>query len=179
MSSFASNGHFPPTIGYTSSDVTSDERSTAIDFVNRHNFIFEEFDHTKMLATFLPDAVVYHSHGTVRGHAEMKVFFKEKYGFFIPGIGRSATNHIVDRDESGGVIVKFQECLIRHSLVGEQNDPHDIKSADVTRDDGLPAIWWFATVTDRLRMTNEGWKIFERYLGTPFRNKALDPAGVL
>ena len=95
MCHFLINGRFPPIGNYTSSEVTSDERVTAIDFVNRHNFVFEEFDHAKMAATFLPDAVVYHSHGTIRGYAEMKRFFEEKYAFFITGICRSATNHVV------------------------------------------------------------------------------------
>ncbi|KAJ5509591.1 hypothetical protein N7527_011734 [Penicillium freii] len=149
MSSLIANGRYPPVSGSTLSDVSSEERSSAIDFVNRHNFVFEEFDHAKITATFLPNAVVYHSQGTISGHEEMKKFFENIYGFFIPGISRSATNHVIDRDEDGGVL-------------------------DVVRENGLPAIWWIGTNIDRLRMTSDGWKIFERYLATPFRNGALD-----
>ncbi|KUM61382.1 hypothetical protein ACN42_g5740 [Penicillium freii] len=113
MSSLIANGRYPPVSGSTLSDVSSEERSSAIDFVNRHNFVFEEFDHAKITATFLPNAVVYHSHGTISGHEEMKKFFENIYGFFIPGISRSATNHVIDRDEDGGVLVRYQETLIR------------------------------------------------------------------
>lgn len=175
MSKFLIDGRYPPVRNHTSDDVTADERITAIDFVNRHNFVFEEFNHEKMAATFLPNAVVYHSHGTIRGLAEMKQFFENKYGFFIAGIGRSATNHVVERDEDGGVVVRFQECLIRHSWPDEKHDAYAVTGEDVARKDGLPSIWWFGTIVDRLRKTEDGWKIFERYLGTPFRNQLLDP----
>ncbi|GKU09483.1 unnamed protein product [Fusarium langsethiae] len=95
MSSLITNGRYPPIPGATLNDVTSEERSSAIDFVNRHNLIFEEFDHEKMTNTFLPDAAVYHTHGTIRGHENMKEFFVSKYGSVIPGVSRHATNHVV------------------------------------------------------------------------------------
>lgn len=172
MPSFLVNGRFPTINNFTSQDVTSDERAAAVDFVNRHNFVFEEFDHAMMAATFLPDAVVYHSHGTISGLAEMKRFFEEDYGFFIPGICRSATNHVVDRDVDGGLVVRFQECLIRYGWEGD--DLRIVTGNEMPRTDGLPQIWWVGTIIDRLRKTDDGWKIFERYLGTPFRNQALD-----
>lgn len=172
MSSLIVNGRYPPVNGSTLNDVNGEERSSAIDFVNRHNFVFEEFDHAKMSATFLPNAVVYHSHGTISGHAEMKEFFEKVYGFFIPGISRNATNHIVDRDEDGGLLVRYQEILIRYGWPGD--DASAFSQQDQIRENGLPAVWWIGTVIDRLRMTSNGWKIFERYLGTPFRNGALD-----
>ncbi|RAH61089.1 hypothetical protein BO85DRAFT_484839 [Aspergillus piperis CBS 112811] len=172
MSSMIVNGRYPPVNGSTLNDVTSEERSSAIDFVNRHNFVFEEFDHAKMIDTFLQNATVYHSHGTISEHKQMKEFFEKIYGFFIPGISRSATNHIVDRDEDGGVIVRYQEMLIRYGWPGD--DTAGFTRKDVVRENGLPAIWWIGTIIDRLRMTSSGWKIHERYLGTPFRNGALD-----
>ncbi|KAF3385088.1 hypothetical protein F1880_002072 [Penicillium rolfsii] len=172
MSSLIVDGRLPSISSSTFGDVSSEERSSAIDFVNRHNFVFEEFDHNKMTATFLPDAVVYHSHGTIRGPEERKTFFENVYGFFIPGISRSATNHVVDRDVDGGVLVRYQETLVRYGWPGDETS--SFKEADVVRENGLPAIWWIGTVIDRLRMTSDGWKIFERYLGTPFRNGALD-----
>jgi hypothetical protein len=175
MSSFIPNNRFPPIQPATSNNVSSEERTTAIDFVNRHNFIFQEFDHEKMTATFLPEAVVYHSHGTIRGHEEMKRFFEEFYEFFIYGIIRSATNHVVDRDEDGGVMVRYQETLIRYGWKGD-GDPNNVAGHDVIRNDGLPAVWWVGSMVDRLRMTEDGWKVFERYLGAPFRNQALDPS---
>ncbi|PYH39842.1 uncharacterized protein BO87DRAFT_381866 [Aspergillus neoniger CBS 115656] len=135
MSSMIVNGRYPPVNGSTLNDVTSEERSSAIDFVNRHNFVFEEFDHAKMIDTFLPNATVYHSH-------------------------------------DGGVIVRYQETLVRYGWPGD--DTAGFTRKDVVRENGLPAIWWIGTNIDRLRMTSNGWKIYERYLGTPFRNGALD-----
>ncbi|KAH7232410.1 uncharacterized protein BKA55DRAFT_544739 [Fusarium redolens] len=161
MSSFITNGRYPPIPGATLDDVTSEERSSAIDFVNRHNLIFEEFDHQKMINTFLPDAVVYHTYGVVRGHENMKDFLENKYGFFIPGVSRHATNHVVDRDQDGGVI---------------GDDLAAINGHDAIREDGLPAIWWIGRIVDQLRMTPDGWKIFERHLGAPFRDGRLDPS---
>ncbi|KAL4960343.1 uncharacterized protein BDV14DRAFT_204762 [Aspergillus stella-maris] len=173
MTSFLINGHFPPIPTSPPGDITPTERSTAIDFVNRHNFIFAEFTHSKMLDTFLSDAVVYHSHGTIRGHAEMKKFFEEVYGFFIPGIVRSATNHVVDRDEEGGVIVRYLETLIRYGWEGDGKGDV-VTGRDVVRHDGLPKIWWVGTMIDRLRITENGWKVYERYLGAPVRDGRLD-----
>ncbi|KAL4758035.1 uncharacterized protein BDW70DRAFT_152867 [Aspergillus foveolatus] len=151
MASFLVDGRFPPVLLSPSNDITSEERSTAIDFVNRRNPIFQESYYDKMTATFLPGAVVYHSHGTIRGHAEFKQFLENVYGFFIPGIGRSATNHVVDRDENGGVVVTCC-CWAR-----------------IVKADGLPAIWWFGQVVDRLSIIADGWRILERYLGGSFR----------
>ncbi|KAJ5764892.1 hypothetical protein N7520_004451 [Penicillium odoratum] len=172
MSSFVKNDRFPPIKLSTSNDVSSDERITAIDFVNRHNYVFEEFNPDDMLSTFLPNGVVYHSHGTVRGHAEMREFLENHYAFFIHGISRSATNHVVDRDEEG-VMVRYHECLIRYGWADD--DAKILAGHDVIRNDGLPAIWWSGPMIDRLRMTDDGWKIFERYLGAPVRNGNLDP----
>jgi hypothetical protein len=172
MSSLITNGRYPPIPGATLNDVTIEERSSAIDFVNRHNLIFEEFDHETMINTFLPDAVVYHTHGTIRGHENMKDFFVNTYGAFILGVSRHATNHVVDRDADGGVIVRYQECLIRYGWQGD--DLAAINGNDTVREDGLPAIWWIGRCIDRLRMTPDGWKIFERHLGSPFRNGTLD-----
>ncbi|KAL4997391.1 hypothetical protein BDV10DRAFT_186186 [Aspergillus recurvatus] len=179
MSSFLIGRRFPPIPLIPSKDITSEERTTAIDFVNRHNLIFQEFNHDKMTATFLPDAVVYHSHGTIRGHADIKQFLEKVYGFFIPGIGRSATNHVVDSDDNGGVVVRYQETLIRYGWGEGDPDADVVAGRDIVRADGLPGIWWFGQVVDRLRMTANGWRIFERYLGGSFRNQSLDLANKL
>ncbi|KAH8697163.1 hypothetical protein BGW36DRAFT_378091 [Talaromyces proteolyticus] len=173
MSSFIIDGRLTPINPSSLNDVTSEERSSAIDFVNRHNFIFQEFNHDKMIATFLPDAVVYHSKGTIHGHAEFRAFFENLYGAYIPGISRSATNHIVDRDGDGGVVVRYQQYLIRYGWAGD--DAKTVAGKNFVRDDGLPSIWWFAPIIDRLRMTADGWKFFERYLGPSFTNQRLDP----
>lgn len=62
-----------------SNNVTAAERTGAIDFVSRVNYLLKEFDHDKTLSAFHPDAVAYHFHGTIRGHAEMRKFFEKDY----------------------------------------------------------------------------------------------------
>ncbi|KAL5338119.1 hypothetical protein BJX70DRAFT_367741 [Aspergillus crustosus] len=177
-SSYLINNRFPPIPATQSKSLTATEITTAIDFVNRHNFIFTEFTHETMLSTFLPDATVYHTHGTLHGHTEFKSFFENIYGFFIPGIARSATNHVVDRDEDGGVTVRYLETLVRYGYGKEEedgvDDPYVVTGKDAVRGDGLPAVWWVGTMVDRLRMTEDGWRIYERYLGAPVRNGGLD-----
>ncbi|KAL3468100.1 hypothetical protein BJX64DRAFT_282984 [Aspergillus heterothallicus] len=102
MPPYLSNGRLtivkPPS---AITDVATEERTSAIDFVNRQNYIFQQFNHDRMLETFLPDAVVYHSEGTLRGHATFRKFFEAFHARAIPGVCRSATNHIVDRDDDG------------------------------------------------------------------------------
>jgi hypothetical protein len=97
------NGKFPPPSRSTSNDVTAEERITAVDFVNRVNYIFEEFNHDKILDCFLYDCSVYHFHGIIKGRGENRKFMEETYGYLIPGVTRHATNHIVDRDSDGAL----------------------------------------------------------------------------
>ncbi|KAL3493500.1 hypothetical protein BJX62DRAFT_235328 [Aspergillus germanicus] len=160
----------------TTFNVSAEERTSAIDFINRQNYIFQEFNHDRMLDTFLPDATVYHSERILRGHAEIKTFFETCYGRTVPGVCRSATNHIVDRDDDDedgtGVVVRYQQYLIRYGWEGD-DEGAGLKKDPVTQD-GLPAIWWFGSVVDRLRMSDEGWKVYERFVGPSFRNSRLD-----
>ncbi|KAH8655861.1 hypothetical protein BX600DRAFT_440345 [Xylariales sp. PMI_506] len=172
MSPFLANGDFPSIKNFTLNDVTTDERVTAIDFVNRHNFLFEEYNHDKLLATCLPNIVLYHVEGTIRGHAELRKFWETVYGSFIPGINRANANHVVDRDEDGGVIVRYHIYLVRNQWPDESGKT--VAGDGVANDNGLPAIWWYSPMIDRLRMTPDGWKIFERYLGASARNVKFD-----
>jgi hypothetical protein len=105
------NGKFPPPSRSTSNEVTAEERITAVDFVNRVNYIFEEFNHDKILDCFLYDCSVYHFHGTIKGREENRKFMEDTYGYLIPGVTRHATNHIVDRDSDDGVMVRYHEHL--------------------------------------------------------------------
>ncbi|KAK4903113.1 hypothetical protein LTR27_000041 [Elasticomyces elasticus] len=166
------NGKFPPVSAFTSANVTADERSSAIDFVNRINYLFEEFNHDKMLSAFLDDSIVYHFHGKIEGKEETRRFFEDVYGYLIPGVTRHATNHIVDRDGEHGVMVRYHEQLFRNAWPAEVSDA---AGAAEERTDGLPALWLFSPMIDRLRMTADGWKIMERYVGASTFNKKLDP----
>lgn len=166
------NGQFPPINPITSSDVTADERSSAIDFVNRLNHLFEEFNHDKMLQGFLPDATVYHFHGEKKGHVEHRRFFETQYGYLIPGISRHATSHVVDRDGEG-VTVRYHQQHIRFAWPA---DAEKVKGGATWRmNDGLPAMHLHCTLIDRLRKMDEGWKLFERYVSPGIFNEKLDP----
>lgn len=130
---------FPP-VPHTSA-VSADDRASAVDFVNRVNWFFETWDVEAMIDAFLPDAVAYHFHGTICGHAEIRRFFEHDYPYLIPGVGRHATNHIVDKDEDG-VVVRYQNLLIRHA---SPEDAQKLGAGQVMHSDtGLPAIWLYS-----------------------------------
>lgn len=176
MSLLTETKSFPPIQPFTKNDVTAEERSSAIDYINRVNFLFEEFDHDKLLNAWLPDGSVYHFHGTVHGYDQMKKFLQETYGYLIPGVSRHATNHIVDRDEeTGGVIVRYHQHLTRYAWPRDAETITKGAGQETTSKDDLPATWQFAPSIDRLKMTDEGWKIYERYLGGSVTNERLTP----
>ena len=176
--SLFTNNHVPPISVTTSDNVIAAERTGAIDFANRVNFLFEEFDHDKMLSGFHPDAVAYHFHGTIRGHAEMRKFFAEDYPYLVEGVTRHATNHVVDRDGEDEVMVKFHEQLIRHAWPAEGGKVESGAEEAVPalkHENGLPAFWLWSHMVDRLRKDENGeWKIAERYLGAAAFNTKLD-----
>lgn len=148
------------------------DRISAIDFVNRLNWWFETWDVDAMLDAFLPDAVAYHFHGTISGHAEMRRFFERDYPYLIPGVSRHATNHIVDTDEDG-VVVRYQNLLVRYAspeAAAGLGEGQAINSPD-----DLPGIWLYSPMMDRLRRTDDGWKVFERFIGGSTINTRFDP----
>jgi hypothetical protein len=164
---------FPP-IARTSV-VDAEDRASAVDFINRVNWFFETWDVEAMIDAFFPDAVAYHFHGTIRGHAEIRRFFEHDYPYLIPGVSRHATNHIVDPDEDG-VVVRYQNLLVRYA---SPKDAPALGAGQVMHsDDGLPAIWLYSPVCDRLRRTDTGWKIVERYIGGSTTNNKLTPADI-
>ncbi|OWY47064.1 hypothetical protein AALT_g11008 [Alternaria alternata] len=150
----------PPVKPHGSSDVTAEERSSAIDFVNRNNLIMEQFQH-----------------GTVTGVDEMRAFFNTTYPYIIPGVSRHATNHIVDRDEeTGGVTVRYHEQCIRYAWPSVFETQLKGKEGSFIESDGdLPQIWIYNIHYDRLVMTETGWKLRERVLGPAVVNPQMDP----
>jgi hypothetical protein len=167
------NEGFPRLSAITSFNVTADERSSAIDFVNRVNTLFEEFDKDTLSSTFLPEATLQHAYGKFQGYDEMRGFIERDYPPLIPGVTRHATNHIVDRDEeTGGVVVRYHNLLIRHVWPAEADKVTAKDAATVT---SLPGIWFWSTTSDRLKMTNDGWKVFARIIGATVNNKDLTP----
>ncbi|KAK7419638.1 hypothetical protein QQX98_003229 [Neonectria punicea] len=173
MAYLNANSGFPPLPNTTSLQVTAEERSSAIDFVNRINTLFEEFDQDMISSTFLPDASLRHAYGTFRGRAELEGFTRKIYLPLIPGVSRHATNHIVDRDEeTGAVVVRYHNLLVRH-IWAEDAGKVTTKGAIMVTDD-LPRIWFWLTTLDRLKMTDEGWRVQERIIGATVINKDLD-----
>ncbi|MGH3543614.1 MAG: nuclear transport factor 2 family protein [Mycobacterium sp.] len=160
----------PPVV--LDSDVDLADRVTAIDFVNRVNWLFDAWDIDAMVEAFLPDSVTYHTHGVTRGWAETRRFFQEAYPYIVPGVSRVATNPIVDRD-GDGVIVRYHNLLVRHSAEASRG----IVAGEMPGSPGeLPAIWVYSAMTDRLRRTDSGWRIFERHIGATTMNDGLRPA---
>ncbi|KAM6516775.1 hypothetical protein FALCPG4_014948 [Fusarium falciforme] len=167
------NEGFPPLSATTSLKVTGDERSSAIDFVNRVNTLFEEFDKDKLSSTFLPEATLQHAYGKFQGYEEMRGFIEKDYPPLIPGVTRHATNHIVDRDEeTGGVVVRYHNMLIRHVWPTEADK---VTTKDAIMVTGLPGIWFWSTMLDRLKMTDDGWRVYARTIGATVINKDLAP----
>ncbi|KAH6973263.1 hypothetical protein EDB80DRAFT_743012 [Ilyonectria destructans] len=174
MAFLTSNGTLPPIYATTSHEITADERSSAIDFVNRLNHLFEEFDKDKMKSGFLPECKLRHAYGTFNGRAEMDAFIERDYPPLVPGISRHATNHTVDRDdETGGVVVRYHNMLVRYAWPSQAHKvtPNGVIKAE----DGLPGMWYWAPMVDRLKMTEEGWKVYERFIGGSVVNSKFDP----
>ncbi|ORV17931.1 hypothetical protein AWB95_05700 [Mycobacterium celatum] len=156
------------------STVDPADRASAVDFINRVNLLFDAWDIDAMVEAFLPDSVTYHTHGINRGRAETRRFFQEMYPYSVPGVSRIATNQIVDRDGDDGVIVRYHNLLIRYAP--EQTGPKVVRGDVPDGPDDLPAIWVYSAMTDRLRRTEGGWRIFERHIGTTTMNDRLRPA---
>jgi hypothetical protein len=126
-----------------------------------------------MVAAFLPYCTTYHFHGVIKGQDGARGFFEEEYGYLIPGVSRHATDHIVDRDGEDGVTVRYHEHLVRYAWPAAAGGA---KAGEAAKSNaGLPVPWIFSPMIDRLRKTDEGWKIFERYVGPSVVNVKLDP----
>jgi hypothetical protein len=155
------------------SSVNAADWTSAVDFVNRLNWLFETWDVNAMVDAFLPDGVAYHFHGTIRGQQAMRHFFENDYPYLIPGVSRHATNHIVDADEDG-VSVRYQNLLVRHAMPEQARELGAGKRME--SDSGLPSLWIYSPMRDRLRRTATGWKIYERYIGGSTTNRAWTPS---
>ena len=110
------------------SPVDPADRVTAIDFINRVNWIFDAWDIDAMVEAFLPDSVTHHTHGIVRGRIETRRFFQEQYPYTVPGVSRHATNPIVDPDDDG-VIFRYRNLLVRYSAEASSPRIVEVKSS--------------------------------------------------
>lgn len=162
-----------PAIALDSSvDVT--DRSTAIDFINRVNLLYDAYDVDAMVEAFLPDSTVFHTQGIMHGHTDLRRFFQQASSYSGPGISRIATNPIVDADDDG-VIVRYHNLIVRYSA---EASPSVVTAQVQQTPEDLPGIWVYSAMTDRLRRTERGsWRIFERYVGSTTMNDRLRPVG--
>jgi SnoaL-like domain len=116
------------------------DRVSAIDFINRVNWLFDAWDIDAMVEAFLPDSVTHHAHGVVRGRIETRRFFQEQIRYTMPGTSRHATNPIVDPDDDDGVVVRYHNLLVRCSAAA--SSPARIVGGQVVADPAdIPALW--------------------------------------
>jgi hypothetical protein len=162
----------PPVV--LDSAVEPADRVTAIDFINRVNWLFDAWDIDAMLEAFLPDSVTHHTHGITRGVIETLRFFQDQGPYVVPGVSRQALNPIVDPDDDDGVIVRYHNLLLRHAA--QANSPRIVSGQVVAGPADMPEIWVYSAMTDRLRRTESGWRIFERHIGPTSMNDQLGPA---
>ena len=156
------------------SAVDPGDRISAIDFVNRVNLLFDAWNVDAMVQAFLPDAVTYHSGGVSHGQTEARRFFEQIAPCVDRGVSRIATNPIVDADDDG-VIVRYHNLLVRYTAeVAAGVISGQVHPAPAS----LPAIWVYSAMTDRLRRTDDGWRIFERHVGTTAMNDQVSAVSV-
>jgi len=143
-------------------EIDSEMRASAVDYVNRVNWLFETWDLEGMIESFTPDAKVVHFHGSLSGEDDIRRFLSDHYPYLVPGVGRCASNHIVDVEATGLVAVRYQNLLVRYAW---PEDASRLGDGEVDEGDDLPVIWLYSPMLDRLRRTDGGWKIAERYIG--------------
>jgi hypothetical protein len=156
------------------SPVDAADRVSAIDFINRVNWLFDAWDIDAMVEAFLPDSVTHHTHGVSRGKAETRRFFQEQSPYVVPGVSRQALNPIVDPDDDDGVIVRYHNLLVRHTA--QATSPRIVAGQVVAGAVDMPELWVYSAMTDRLRRTESGWRIFERRVGPTSMNDQLGSA---
>lgn len=149
-----------------------DLRAGAVDYVNRVNWLFETWDLEAMIASFAPDAQVYHFKGTMKGESEIRDFLTNAYPYLVPGVSRNASNHIVDQEENGLIAVRYQNLLVRYA---DYPQTQELADGGVIESDDLPMIWLYSPMLDRLRRTEDGWRIAERYIGGSTTNRRYTP----
>ena len=151
-----------PAIGLDNA-VDPADRVSAIDFIHRVNWLFGAWDIDAMVEAFLPDSVTHHTHGISRGKVETRRFFQEQSPYLVPGVSRQALSLVVDPDDDDGVIVRYHNLLVRQT---EQTaSPRIVSGQVVTGPADMPQLWIYSAMTDRLRRTENGWRILERRVG--------------
>ena len=72
------------------------------------------------------------------------------------------------------MIVRYHNLLVRHAA--QANSPRIVSGQVVAGPADMPEIWIYSAMTDRLRRTESGWRIFERHVGPTSMNDQLGAA---
>jgi SnoaL-like domain len=146
-----------PTPHAAAARVTAQDRSDAIDLVNRLNFAFDHWQLDELLDSFTENAIFEHPRGRGQGRVEIARFL-DAYQPLTIGVRRLALNHIVTAGADGSVTVTYFNVLVRLTTPA---DAHLLAEAPLLESEaGFPAITTFSRVVDRLRKNEQGeWKI--------------------
>jgi len=151
------------------------DRVSAIDFVNRVNWLFiRRLGYRcdgRGISAGQRDAP--HPWRQSRQGRDSR-FFQEQCPYVVPGVSRQALNPIVDPDDDDGVIVRYHNLLVRHAA--QATSPRIVAGQVVAGPADTPELWVYSAMTDRLRRTESGWRIFERRVGPTSMNDQLGPA---
>jgi hypothetical protein len=66
------------------------------------------------------------------------------------------------------VIVRYHNLLVRNTA--QAASPRIVSGQVITGAADAPEIWIYSAMTDRLRRTENGWRIFERHVGPTSMN---------
>lgn len=72
------------------------------------------------------------------------------------------------------MIVRYHNLLVRHAA--QATSPAIVAGQVVAGPADMPELWVYSAMTDRLRRTESGWRIFERRVGPTSMNDQLGPA---
>ena len=72
------------------------------------------------------------------------------------------------------MIVRYHNLLLRHAA--QATSPRIVAGQVVAGPADMPELWVYSAMTDRLRRTESGWRIFERRVGPTSMNDQLGPA---
>jgi hypothetical protein len=83
--------------------------------------------------------------------------------YVVPGVSRQALSLVVDPDNDDGVIVRYHNLLVRQTA--QTAAPRIVAGQVVAGAADMPELFVYSAMTDRLRRTESGWRIFERHVG--------------
>jgi hypothetical protein len=136
-------------------------RTEVIDFINRHNLYFDQWDYEKLADTFTDDAAIDHPIGQASGRSEINKLLKD-YEPITRGVRRENANYVIDVISEGKAIVHYHSILIR--VTREEDAAKARETSGFLRDTtGFPILICHALVTDTVvQDKNANWKVFRK-----------------